>query len=93
MSLKSLGLAYRARKVVVGTELVVDHIKKKNLYLVFVAADASALTKKKMHDKAKTYQVDVIDIYDSEQLSLAIGKIGIKVIGITDKGFAQLLSK
>ena len=93
MSLKSLGLAYRARKVVVGTELVVDHIKKKNLYLVFVATDASALTKKKIHDKAKTYQVDVIDIYDSEQLSLAIGKIGIKVIGITDKGFAQLLSK
>lgn len=93
MSLKSLGLAYRARKVIVGTDIVVDHIKKKNLYLVFVATDASALTKKKIHDKAKTYQVDVVDIYDSEQLSLAIGKTGIKVIGITDKGFAQLLSK
>lgn len=93
MSLKSLGLAYRARKVVVGTDIVVQQLKKKSLHLVYVAQDASELTKKKIHDKAKTYQVNVIDMYTSEQLSLAIGKIGIKVIGITDKGFAQLLSK
>ena len=93
MRLNSLGLAYRARKVVVGTDVVVTQMQQKKLVLVILASDASENTKKKISDKAKTYHVDVIESVTSDQLSQALGKFDIKVIGVTDKGFAQLLSK
>lgn len=93
MNLKSLGLAYRARKVVVGTDIVVLNMQQKNLYLILLAADASDNTKKKIYDKAKTYKIQVLEVPSTVILSQAIGKIGIKVVGITDKGFSKLLSK
>jgi ribosomal protein L7Ae-like RNA K-turn-binding protein len=93
MKLNSLGLAYRARKVVVGTDIVVTHLQQNKLVLIVLATDAADNTKKKIYDKAKTYHVDVIEEVSSDQLSQALGKFDIKVIGVTDKGFAQLLSK
>jgi ribosomal protein L7Ae-like RNA K-turn-binding protein len=88
---KIIGLAYRARKITIGTEMTIDSLRKKKLYAIVLANDASHLTIKKVRDKAKTYETPVLDDLNSLTLSNAIGKTDIKVIGITDKGFSQLL--
>lgn len=93
MNLSTLGLAYRARKAVVGTDITLTYLKQKKLVLILLATDASDATKKQVYDKAKTYQVEVLEAVSSQQLSQALGKFGIKVIGITDQGFSQLLTK
>ena len=88
---KTIGLAYRARKVVIGTEQTIEYLRKKQLFLVLLANDASSLTQKKVRDKAKTYETPVFDGLSSLILSNAVGKNDIKVMGITDQGFAKLL--
>lgn len=91
--INNLGLAYRARKLVIGTEMTIESIRKQKVFLVILAHDASELTKKKIIDKSHFYQVEVSQALSSRQLSDAIGKKGVKVVGITDRGFSQLLSK
>ena len=86
-----IGLARRARKVSIGTEMTIEKLRKQQLHLIVLATDASMLTKKKVYDKAKTYNVEVIEVITSDVLSHALGKKDIKVIGITDLGFSQLL--
>jgi len=88
---RTLGLAYRAAKTIVGTEKTVLALRKSHVKLVILATDASDNTKKKIHDKAETYGTRVIEVISTERMSRAIGKRGIKVIGITDQGFSRLL--
>lgn len=90
---KNLGLAYVAKKLVIGTDKTIDMVRKQRVYLVLLASDASHLTKKKILDKSRFYDVDVNQTMTTEQLSLSIGKKGVKVIGITDRGFSRLLSQ
>lgn len=87
----TLGLAMRARKVIVGTDPTIQALRMHKLSLILLATDASHTTKKKIYDKGKTYQVDILEALTSFEISNALGKEGIKVIGITDRGFSQLL--
>lgn len=87
-----LGLAMRARKIVIGTEAVVNALRAGNLSVVILATDASDNTKKKVRDKSATYGVVVLEALTSSAMSSAIGKRDIKAIGLTDKGFGQTLS-
>ncbi len=91
MNKGALGLAYVAKKIVLGTDYVVAALKKGELKLVLLANDASSNTKKKISDKTKTYQVELIEKYTSLELSEALGKSDVKVVGIKDKGFSMLL--
>ncbi|QOY34515.1 YlxQ family RNA-binding protein [Anaerobacillus isosaccharinicus] len=86
-----LGLAARARMLATGEELVIKSIRKKEVYLVIVADDASESTKKKLQDKCNFYNVTLKFAADRGQLGAAIGKHERVVIGVTDKGFAQKL--
>ena len=88
---KLIGLAYRARKITIGTEMTIEKLRKKQLYAIILANDASSLTQKKVRDKAKTYETPVLDSLNSLSISNAIGKTDIKVLGVTDKGFSKLL--
>ena len=90
---KTLGLAFRAKKVLLGTDLVVENLRKGKINLIFLASDASFNTIKKINDKATTYKTLVIQNYDTKFLSNAIGLFNVKVLGITDKGFSELLKK
>ena len=85
--LSMLGLATRARKIVTGESFVVDAIRNKRVYLVFLASDAGKNTFKRVTDKAKYYNVDVCTTYTSYELSAAIGKDNRMVVGILDNGF------
>ena len=87
----NLGLAYRARKISVGTELSIEKMRQKKAVLIVLAKDASENTKKKIRDKASYYGIDVLESLTSEQLSQSIGKTNIKVIAILDEGFKNIL--
>ncbi|HLS99911.1 MAG TPA: ribosomal L7Ae/L30e/S12e/Gadd45 family protein [Acholeplasma sp.] len=91
MNLGALGLAYRAKKTVLGTDEVVASLQKGELYLVLLANDAGPNTKKKISDKTKTYQVELNEQFSSLELNKALGRENVKVIGIKDKGFSMLL--
>ena len=82
--LNTLGLAYRARKAVLGEEVLnrIDKIK-----LMFIASDISEKSRERY------YKIDHIDEYSGEQLSSALGKNNVKVVGILDKGFKDALLK
>lgn len=89
---KILGLAYRARKVVFGTESTINNLRTNKVKLILLANDASDNTKKKVYDKCKYYNVNVIELLNSKEMSNSIGKkSNIMVIGITDQGFSNLL--
>lgn len=87
----TIGLAYRAGKVVLGTDNVIKLMRSKKISLVLLAHDASDNTIKKITDKSTFYQIKTITKYNSETLSQAIGKSNIKVIGVADNGFSKLL--
>lgn len=91
--LNNIGLCSRARGIILGEELVVEAIRKKTVYLVFLASDASHNTKKRITDKAKFYDVEVDTSFTSDELSHSIGMTNRKVIGISNKGFAKILKK
>lgn len=85
-----LGLAYKAHKLVSGPE-VLDVIRSKKAYLVIVASDASANTKKKIINKAEHYQVPCFEMLNVAQISHSIGKNNRVAIAIIDEGFSKLI--
>lgn len=87
-----LGLAMIAKKIVSGPQ-VIDAIRSKEAKLVLVASDASNNTKKKIFDKSKFYQVECIEVFDTEFLSAAIKKNNRVAIAIIDDGFAAMIKK
>ena len=87
--LNTLGLAYRAKKVVLGEE-VLNRISK--VKLIFLASDISDKSRERYEKKCHYYGIDHIDDYSSEELSRALGKNNVKVIGIVDKGFTDALT-
>lgn len=85
--LNMVGLAYRARKLSLGEEVVKD-IKKQRAKLVLLASDTGPQTTKKITDKCKTYEIPLRIVDDKETLSNAIGKSERVAIAILDAGFA-----
>lgn len=81
----------RARKLVTGTDMTINEVRKSKVKLVLLAKDASDNTKKKVYDKCKFYDTKVLEIFTSEELSNPIGKKNIMVLGITDQGFSKNL--
>ena len=93
MNLSTLGLAFKAGKVITGEDIVLQNIRKGKVFLVFISSDSSQNTIKKFKDKASFYNVDVNIDFTTIELSKAIGKENRHIIGITDRGFAKLLQK
>lgn len=89
--LKTIGLAYRADKLVSGEEFSLDLIKKERATLVFLANDAGINTTKQIQDKTKFHNISLNQDLSTDELSRAIGKTNRKVICITSKAFAKLL--
>jgi len=89
--LKTLGLAYRADKLVSGEEFSLDLIKKGRAALVFLANDSGVNTSKRVQDKTKYHNIVLNQELSTDELSLAIGKTNRKVICVTSKDFAKIL--
>jgi len=86
--LNTIGLAYMAKKIVFGEE-VLNQISK--VKLLVMANDTSEKSKERFLKKCTYYNIEVIDCFSGEQISKALGKNNIKVIGITDEGFKRSL--
>lgn len=86
-----IGLARRARKTTLGTNITIEGVRKQTVKVVILATDASDNTKKLVTDKCKTYHVEVVSQLPSNELSKAVGKGNIMVIGIIDEGFSKLI--
>ena len=77
-----IGLATRAGKVCFGADSVEQEIKKKKVYVVILAIDASERTKEKFKKLCQRYKVPIILEGEIEILSKAIGKSNKAVIGV-----------
>lgn len=88
--LSLIGLMYRANKLVLGESVLenIDSVK----YLL-IASDASDKTKERYLKKCNFYNIDYCMDFGSTELSKAIGKSNVKIIGINDDGFKKTLLK
>ena len=91
-TLSQLGMAMRAGKLITGDEIVLKAVRSKQAYLVIVAADASANTKKKFRDKCNTYGIQLAEAFDRDQLGKAIGKPERVVLAVTDAQFGKMIA-
>ena len=78
----------RSFSMEVAEDLVVEAIQKGQAKLVFLANDAAGNLSKKVTDKSHTYQVEVVTMFSTLELSAAVGKAR-KVIAVTDAGFTK----
>lgn len=85
------GLAARAGKLASGEYIVENSIRSGEGYLVLVAEDASANTKKKFSDKCSYYQVPILFTGTREELGRAIGKDFRASAVALDEGFAKAM--
>ena len=68
-------------------------MKKKQVFLVVLAADASEYVKKEVLYHVKKLQVPYVMGFDKGELGLVIGKSPRAVLGVTDKNFAAGMQK
>ncbi|MBQ6559375.1 MAG: ribosomal L7Ae/L30e/S12e/Gadd45 family protein [Erysipelotrichaceae bacterium] len=87
-TLNLLGLAYRAHKTVLG-EQVLKRIR--SVKLLILASDISEKSRERYLKKCHYYQIDSMDDFSSVELSQALGKENVKVIGIIDEGFRKTI--
>ncbi|MGT2933905.1 YlxQ-related RNA-binding protein [Streptococcus catagoni] len=83
-----IGLAQRAGRVISGEELVIKAIQNQKAKLVFLANDAGPNVTKKVRDKSNSYNVEVSTVFNTLELSSALGKPR-KVLAIADAGFSK----
>ncbi len=81
-------LAFRARKVAIGSTLI-PSIQNKTACLVLYSNICGKNRKKKLRDKCSFYQIPIYEIED-EYFS-KISNTPIQSLSIIDKGFAQAI--
>jgi ribosomal protein L7Ae-like RNA K-turn-binding protein len=88
-----LGLCTRSRNLVSGEFATEGAVKDGSAWLVLVATDASANTKKLFKDKCSFYEVPCFEYGTKESLGHAIGKEIRASIAVLDEGFAKSIMK
>lgn len=83
----------RARKLVLGQDLVLSAMKQYPNCIVFLASDAGDNITKKINDKAETFGLLVINHFSRDELSKAVGKEHRTVILVVDKGFNKTIKE
>jgi len=86
-ALQLLGLIYKAKKMILSEEEVLDHLA--NIRFMIIASDISVKSKERFLKKCAYYKIEYTDKFNTEELSKAIGKDNCKVVGIIDKGFSK----
>ncbi len=91
-----IGLAAKAGKIVVGTEIVTGKIKSgKKILLVLIASDVSQNTYKKIVNCCDYYKVDYVQLKQNrDEISHAVGKSCLtSSVGIIDQNFVNAIKK
>ena len=89
-----IGLAARARGIVIGTNQVLETIRNGKAKLVLIACDVSDNTRKALTDKSAYYSVsyEQIDITTVE-LGHAVGHSNTAAVAFTDQSFVKAYKK
>lgn len=89
-----LGLARRAGAIAMGTNSVLEAVRKGKARLVLLASDASDNTKKQLLDKASFYKIPVQTLpYGMLELGHAVGKDHTVAVAILEEGFVISYTK
>ena len=88
-----VGLATKAGKVASGEFSTEKSVKSGKGFLVLVAGDASANTKKKFQNMCEFYEVPIYFYKDKDTLGHAMGKEFRASLAILDEGFAKEIMK
>ena len=91
-ALNLLGLAYRAGKTICGAAAAEQQIKKKSARLLFLAGDCGATNEERYLRLSTQNRIKVIRTY-SKELGRALGRSQTAIVVLTDKGFAEAVSK
>ena len=91
--LSYVSMAQRARKLLTGTDMIIEKIKKDNKGIIIVAEDASKNTKKTLKNKASTYNTKILEVFTIDELSDAIGKENRVAVYVEDEGFKNAIIK
>jgi ribosomal protein L7Ae-like RNA K-turn-binding protein len=84
-----VGLGARARKVVVGVDLVRAAAQRGRLELVVLASDASRHSRAKVVPLLTAKRVDCIDGPTGAELGVAVGKEVAAAVGVLDAALAR----
>lgn len=87
-TLGMLGIAAKAGKIIAGSEIVIENIKKRKVKLIILAKDASEKTKKNIILCCQNNNINAIEYGTIEENSRAIGKENKAIIGIMDNKLA-----
>lgn len=88
-----LGISSKAGKVISGTEVVLEEIRKHKVALVIVAEDAAERTIKNVRYECEKNNVNIEIFGNIFENSKYIGKQNRAVIGIKDKNLALAIEK
>lgn len=89
-----LGLAKRAGALAIGTNSVLESVRKEKALLVLIASDVSSNTKKQLTDKAGFRHVPVQMLpFNMGELGHALGKDHTVAVAITQEGFVISYTK
>ena len=91
----AFGLAKRAGKCIMGTEMCVDAIRNETALLVVAASDLSANTVKRLKDSCSFHKVELLFVsYDKFELGKRLGKNnGTSCAAVLDDGFVNICRK
>ena len=89
----ALGMCIRARKCVTGYESCIISLREKKSYLVLLADNASDTTKKRITDKCKYYNTNIIELDLTGTLEELNLNENIRIISINDINFRKLIYK
>ncbi len=88
-----LGLAQKAGKMASGEFSVQNAVRSGKAWLIIVAQDASANTKKKMTDMAAFYEIPICFLGTKDSLGRSIGKDYRSMAAILDENFSAAILK
>ena len=90
---KTLGLANRAKKIVYGFDNIVNGLKDNIIVAIYTLKDLDGDSIKQLRSKSSYYNVPLYEIFDIENIHNITGKDNIKMIGLIDRGFYNLIIK
>ena len=90
--LGAIGLARKAGKTLLGTDVVCESMKKGKVILALISVYASENTKKRVEERAERCGVRTVYVdAGTEEIGAAVGKRPLACIGITDENFTKLI--
>lgn len=88
-----LGLAGRAGRLVYGQEQCLNGVRHRTLQLVLLDGSTGVNTRKAFRDACHSHDVPLIELHGHDVLGQSTGHPANKVIGVTDKRFAQQMRR